>query len=209
MLEGINGCGKGTQLDYLQNFIYNLSKSQTIFMTREPNEFDENGKKAREILKSDGDPYSNRIEAVRYFAENRRTHNQIIKPLLDKGVTVISDRYWHSNFAFQGAQGIHLKDIAEANHGLIVPDLTIIFDISAKTANKRLENRDGENRRKFDKNTSFMEDVSSCYKILGLKLPYLINDESIRYIECETNYGEKPKEVVRHEMLSLVERLYK
>lgn len=196
VLEGINGCGKGTQMNYLQKFIYNIDKSKTVFLTREPNEFDENGKKARELLKSDSDPYINGIEAVKYFAKNRKTHNEIIIPLLEYGVNVISDRYWHSNFAFQGAQGISLEEIAKANQGNLVPDLTLIFDISPKTADKRLAIRDGINRRKFDSNLNFVENVSSLYNTLSFTLDRLINDKSIKYISCEDgNYQKTPKEI--------------
>ncbi len=209
VLEGINGCGKGTQMNYLQEFIYNLDKSKLVFLTREPNELDDNGKKARELLKSDGDPYINGIEAVKFFAQNRRTHNNLIVPLLNYGINVISDRYWHSNFAYQGAQGISLEEIAKLNEGNIVPDLTIIFDISATTVDKRLAIRDGENRRKFDANLGFMEKVSSLYKSLGTNLEKMIDDKSIKYVRCEKGLYEKTPEEINSEVESLVSKLYR
>lgn len=208
VLEGINGCGKGTQMSYLQEYIYNLDKSKLVFLTREPNELDNNGKKARALLKSDGDPYINGIEAVKYFAQNRKSHNDLIIPLLDYGINVISDRYWHSNFAFQGAQGISLEEIAKANEGNLLPDLTIIFDISAKNADKRVAKRDGENRRKFDANLDFMEKVSSIYDCLGYRLPRLIEDKSIKYIQCENGTREKTPIEIKYEVEGIVSRLY-
>jgi len=208
VLEGINGCGKGTQMSYLQEYIYNLDKSKLVFLTREPNELDNNGKKARALLKSDGDPYINGIEAVKFFAQNRKTHNDIILPLLNSGVDVISDRYWHSNFAYQGAQGISLEEIAKLNQGNIVPDLTIIFDISAKNADKRLAIRDGENRRKFDANLGFMEKVYLIYSSLGDQLPKLIGDKNIKYIRCENGLYEKTPIEIKSEVENLVSKLY-
>lgn len=208
VLEGINGCGKGTQMNYLQEYIYNLDKSKLVFLTREPNELDENGRKARELLKRDGDSYANGIEAVKYFAQNRKAHNDLIVPLLNYGVNVISDRYWHSNFAFQGAQGIPLEEIARANEGNLVPDLTIIFNISAKTADRRLAIRDGKNRRKFDSNLKFMEKVSSLYRTLGVRLEKLIDDGSIRYIDCENGKYERTPIEIKSEVEELVSVLY-
>lgn len=208
VLEGINGCGKGTQMNYLQEFIYNLDKSKLVFLTREPNELDENGRKARELLKSDGDPYINGIEAVKFFAKNRKTHNEVINPLLNYGVNVISDRYWHSNFAFQGAQGISLEEIAKANEGNLVPDLTIIFDVSAKTADKRLKIRDKENRRKFDANLDFVEKVSSIYRSLGNTLGEIIGDSNVKYVNCEENGREKTPLEIKYEVEKLVSGLY-
>lgn len=209
VLEGINGCGKGTQMNYLQEFIYNLDKSKLVFLTREPNELDENGRKARELLKSDGDPYINGIEAVKFFAKNRKNHNYLIAPLLEKGINVISDRYWHSNFAFQGAQRISLEEIAKENRGNLVPDLTIIFDISAEAANRRLVIRDKENRRKFDANLDFVKKVSSIYRSLGNALGELVGDYSIKYVDCEENGREKTPLEIKDEVEKLVSGLYK
>jgi dTMP kinase len=197
VLEGLNGCGKGTQLPYLADYILGLDKSNTIFLTREPNEFDDNGKKAREMLKSDGDPYSNNIEAVKYFAKNRETHNSIIAPLLLKGIHVISDRYWHSNFAFQHTQGISYEEIAKANQGLLVPDLTLIFNCPIEELSKRLQKRDGENRRKFDSNLEFLARVGTNYVNLQNILPDLINDESILYVDANRSIEEVRKAVVK------------
>jgi dTMP kinase len=215
VLEGINGCGKGTQLSYLQEFLLNLDKSKLVFLTREPNELDDNGRMARELLKRGGDPYANGAEAVKYFALNRKTHNELIGHLLDRGVNVISDRYWHSNFAFQGAQGISLEDIAKLNEGYLVPDLTIIFNISAETADKRLSIRDGRNRRKFDANSDFLKKVSSIYRTLKTRLENLtydgkviFNDKSIKYIECEDKGYEKTPQEIKYEVEKLVSDLF-
>ena len=191
VLEGINGCGKGTQLPFLIDLIYGADKSSTVFVTREPNDFDENGRKAREMLKSEGDPYQNSIEAVKYFAENRRAHNELFVPMLKKGINVISDRYWHSNFAFQGAQGIPYKDIVKANKNARAPDLTMILDVPVEFAFDRLNHRDGKIRRKFDSNFEFLEKVRSKY----LELPKIVSDKDIVVIN-----GNQVLEAVREEI---------
>jgi dTMP kinase len=187
VLEGINGCGKGTQLPFLIDAIFGEDKKNTIFATREPNQFDENGHKARGMLLGDGDPYSNQLEAVGYFAMNRKTHNKLFLPLLEQGVTIVSDRYWHSNFAFQHAQGVPYDMIAQANSGSRVPDLTLLFDIPIEAAFERLRVRDGLNRRKFDTNQDFLNSVRENYLELPKILPDLIGDGSIVVLDgCGT-----------------------
>lgn len=198
VFEGPNGCGKGTQLERLHNYIVGSGKAVPVFTTGEPNDFDENGRMAREILKRDGDPYENAVGAVRCFAENRKVHNSIFSSLLNAhGVNVLSDRYWHSNFAFQHAQGVSYEKIAEKNRGLEVPDLTILLDVSVEESFWRLGKRD-VNRRKFDRDFEFMEKVRENYLELSGVLPSLMNDESIVVVDGvgnEEGVWERVKEV--------------
>jgi dTMP kinase len=204
VLEGINGCGKGTQLEFLAGDMHGADKDTEIFITREPNSFDENGRKAREMLKRDGDPYENAKEAVRYFAANRDAHNRIFVPMLKIGIDVICDRYWHSNFAFQGAQGVIDKDIAFANHHYRVPDLTLILDVPVEIAFERLAGRDGEKRRKFDSNKEFLGKVRDNY----LKLPEIskqwLNEKNVYVIN-----GNQDVEAVKKDIKSVYDSVFK
>lgn len=183
VFEGINGCGKGTQIDLFAQYIRNSGKAVPIFITGEPNNFDDNGKKAREILHSDSDPYENSLLASEYFSKNRFTHKNIINPLLNNNVTVISDRYYHSNFAFQHAQGISYEHIAKLNKGVIIPDLTFIINISVEESFQRLSKRDSSGRRKFDRDFEFMQKARDNYLQLPKILPDLMNDNGIVIID--------------------------
>ncbi|MEA3414331.1 MAG: dTMP kinase [Nanoarchaeota archaeon] len=183
VFEGLNGCGKGTQLQKLTEYIYDLSRANTIFRTREPNEFDENGKMARYILASDNDPYENGLAAVGYFGNNRVTHNEIFRPMLTTGIDVLCDRYWHSNFAFQNTQGISYEEIAEANKNSMSPDLTYIFNTSSEECIRRLKERDGGKGRKFDLTLDFNKKVLNNYLELRNILPNILGDKSIIYID--------------------------
>jgi len=191
VLEGINGCGKGTQLSYLVDYIFGADKSSKVFVTREPNDFDENGLKAREMLKSDGDPYVNSVEAVGYFAKNRDAHNRIFVPMLERGIDVVSDRYWHSNFAFQGAQGVSYHDIDFANHYNRVPDLTLILDVPVEVAFDRLNHRDGKTRRKFDSDRRFLDKVRQNY----LELQNVMPEKNIVIIDGNQSVEAVKKDV--------------
>ncbi len=182
VFEGINGCGKGTQLIRFADHIFD-DRSNTVFLTREPNNFDDDGLRAREILKSDGSPYNNNVQALKYFSRNGATHQGIFLPMLEKGINVLSDRLYHSRFAFQHAQKISYEEIAKENRYARAPDLTFIFDVPVDVAFERLEKRDGTNRRKFDSDFKFMEKVRGNYLELPDVLPELMSDNSITIID--------------------------
>lgn len=189
VFEGLNGCGKGTQMAMLHNYIQSLGKAVPIFSTGEPTELNDWGAKAREMLKSDGNPYSNGILAVKYFAKNRLEHNNFFIPFLNKGVNILCDRYYYSNLAYQHAQGIPYEEIAEANKNAIRPDLTFILNTTPEESARRLKLRDGEQGRKFDFNLEFNKKVWDNYMEFGKILTDLMGDKSIVYIDGikETN----------------------
>ncbi len=207
VFEGINGCGKGTQLELITKFLYDLDpkrKHTHIVRTREPNELDENGLNARKVLAENKDPYDKAKECVGYFAKNRETHNaKLLIPMLQlNNFFVLSDRYWHSNFAFQHAQGASIEEIKEANANSLVPDLTIIYDLPVSVAFDRLAKRDGAERRKFDSNAEFMEKVRQNY----LKLSeHLIGfDNSIVVVDANKpieDVYQATKEVIQKRIL--------
>lgn len=190
VFEGINGCGKGTQINLLTPYILSQGKAVPVFLTGEPNDFDENGRKAREILHSEGNPYENANQASRLFAENRRTHNKIFAPMLKRGITVISDRYYGSQFVFQNEQGILYKEIAKANDFARVPDLTFLLDVPVDVAFERLSHRDIGDRRKFDRNFNFMEKAREKYLVLPKILPKLMKDKLL-WLLMEINLLKK------------------
>jgi dTMP kinase len=193
VFEGPNGCGKGEQITRFQHYLRSQGKAVPVFITGEPNEtFDPIwGTKAREMLKKDGDPYKNQLESLKYFSENRRVHNKIFRPLLDLGAHVISDRYYHSTFAFQGAQGIPYERIAEVNRseGIKIPDITFLLDVPVDVVVQR-RNKRKEVLRKFEQDSSFDELVRKNYLELSDILPSLLDDKSVVVIDGSSSPEE-------------------
>ena len=179
VFEGINGCGKGTQINLFENLLYDSSREVFVSRIRTPNALDENGKKAREMLGRDGNPYENAKEAVSYFGMNHRTTAEHIERLHHLGHEVISDRNYLSTFAFQHAQGVSYEVIAKEISGSKIPDLTFLIDVSTEVAFDRLVKRDGETRRKFDRDSDFLEKVRLNYLELPRILPDLTGDKSV------------------------------
>lgn len=113
------------------------------------------------------------------FAADRAQHVELlIKPALDEGRLVISDRYADATFAYQGAgRGFDEKTVNSiiklATDGL-KPDLTLFFDITIEKALERLRNRDraGESRNRMDSETAdFYANVRKAYLRIADKEP--------------------------------------
>jgi len=179
VIEGINGCGKGTQLRNLTEKIYDSGRHVFVSRIRTPNELDDNGRKAREMLGCDGNPYANSLEAVKYFGENHRTTAKHIDVLISMGHHVLCDRNYLSTYAFQHAQGVSYEEITSAVQGAVIPDLTVLLDVPVEVAIERLKKRDGGERRKFDGDADFLEEVRKNYLELPERLPQLIVDKKI------------------------------
>lgn len=179
VFAGINGSGKSTQMGLFVPWLMGLDKNNLVFCTREPNALDDNGRKAREQLKKDKDPYANAQEALILYCENRRTHNGIFGPLLEKGIHVVSDRYYDSTLVYQGLQGISYRDISNANRDFLRPNMTFVLDVHAAVAMKRLEDsKREETGRKFENDFDFAQKVEREYKRLPIVLRECLHDYS-------------------------------
>ncbi len=137
--EGIDGCGKTTQIELLKNSLE--KQGENVLLTREPGAKGL-GEKLREILLNyEGDVSSN-CESFLFLADRAQHIDTIIKPAIDKGIIVICDRHTDSTVAYQGyGRGLDLKQIHYLNNiatNGIKPDLTFILDIDVETSLERI-----------------------------------------------------------------------
>lgn len=138
-LEGGDGAGKSTQVEALADWI--RAKGHEVVVTREPGATPV-GKRLRSILldvSSAG--LSNRAEALLYAADRAEHIDSVVRPALERGAIVISDRYIDSSVAYQGAgRDLSPTEIARisrwATSGL-VPHLTVLLDVDPETARER------------------------------------------------------------------------
>ncbi|ANH92675.1 dTMP kinase [Streptomyces sp. SAT1] len=138
-LEGGDGAGKSTQAEALADWI--RAKGHEVVLTREPGATPV-GKRLRSILldvSSQG--LSHRAEALLYAADRAEHVDTVVRPALERGAVVISDRYIDSSVAYQGAgRDLSPTEIARisrwATDGL-VPHLTVLLDVSPETARER------------------------------------------------------------------------
>ncbi|WP_037840799.1 dTMP kinase [Streptomyces sp. NRRL F-5126] len=138
-VEGGDGAGKSTQVEALAEWI--RAKGHEVVVTREPGATPV-GKRLRTILldvSSAG--LSNRAEALLYAADRAEHIDSVVRPALERGAIVISDRYIDSSVAYQGAgRDLSPTEIARisrwATQGL-VPHLTVLLDVDPATARER------------------------------------------------------------------------
>lgn len=142
-LEGMDGCGKSTQMEMLARALE--ARRLDFVITREPGGTPL-GERVRELLVSDASVGISRATELFLIVGARAEHvAEMIKPGLAASRIIISDRYTDSTIAFQGyGRGIDLSFINQLNRFAtegITPDLTIIFDLEPKLARTRLSAR--------------------------------------------------------------------
>jgi dTMP kinase len=141
--EGIDGCGKSTHRDLLAQQLQ--LRGFDVVVTREPGGT-VIGEDIRQLLISDASVHiAPATELLLYVAARAQHVAELIRPSLESGRIVISDRYTDSTVAFQGyGRGFELDTIEELNRfatGGLVPDLTIVFDLDPATARSRSSSR--------------------------------------------------------------------
>lgn len=143
-IEGCEGCGKTTQSELLKQYLE--SKGLKVVLTREPGGSIV-AEQVRNILLNPNFNVAPYCELLLYEASRAQHLEDVIKPNLEKGFTVICDRFIDSTLAYQGyARGIDKEIIKKLNNIATLglkPDLTIYLDINpnegikkAKSVNK-------------------------------------------------------------------------
>ncbi len=173
VFEGIDGCGKTTQINKVAKWLTRtglIPKNNQLVITREPGGT-ELGKSIRSLLlhaskKKCPDPST---ELLLYAADRAQHINEIILPSLNKGDWIISDRFCGSTFAYQGyGRKLDIELIKEletiATQG-VYPDITFLLDISVEESIKRRRTRKDD--RIESEGSDFLSNVSLGFKALS------------------------------------------
>ncbi|WP_413679044.1 dTMP kinase [Prochlorococcus sp. MIT 0916] len=173
VIEGIDGSGKTTQIHQLSQWILGselIPEKNQLVVTREPGGT-KLGKSIRSLLlntSKEKTPYS--ITELLLYAADRAQHiNEIIRPSLNKGDWVISDRFCGSTMAYQGyGRKLDIELIQDletiATQG-IVPDITFLLDLPVEESIKRRINRIDDRMEKEGR--EFLSNVSLGFKKLS------------------------------------------
>jgi dTMP kinase len=193
VIDGIDGCGKSTQVPVILKYLHDKSKYNHVLVTREPYK----SREIREILRQKEDAYSQAKKLAELFIQDRKEHiEEIILPALERGLHVISDRYKYSTIAFQTIQGIPVQDLVNMHESLLVPDLAIIFDVPSPVSAERM-NGDNRKEHKFEADKEFQEKVRQKY----LEMPKFLPGEKIIIIDATKSIEE-----VKQEIISILDR---
>jgi dTMP kinase len=167
--EGVDGAGKSTHLEWFANLL--RQRGVDLLMTREPGGTPL-GERLREILLNH--PMHAETEALLMFAARREHVEQVIRPALQRGTWVISDRFSDASFAYQGGgRGVPLQKLEQLEewvHADLQPDLTLLFDIPIEIARQRLANNVSLDRFEQEQGI-FFEKVRQAYLARSQKSP--------------------------------------
>ncbi len=189
--EGIEGCGKSTQVDLLRKHLTALGHE--VLVTREPGGCPI-GEKVRDILLDPGNSGMTALTELLLYEASRAQHvADVIRPALEAGVTVISDRFYDASTAYQGhARGLGADKVIELNlvaTGGLKPDLTIVLDLPASEGLRRL----GRDLDRIESEAiDFHEKVRNGYIELARKDP-----DRVKVVDSSGTIEETASEVVK------------
>jgi dTMP kinase len=164
-IEGIEGAGKSTQMSYIQNYLQQAGKN--VVVTREPGGTALSEKIRELLLAPSALPMAVDTELLLMFAARAEHVDKVIKPAIERGDWVLSDRFVDATFAYQGGgRGISMNRIHQLADWTLQglnTDLTIIFDLPVELGQQRVQQRKGQIDRFEQEKATFFEKVRSCY----------------------------------------------
>ena len=142
--EGGEGCGKSTQVKRLEAALE--AEGVQVLLTREPGGTWLSEEIRHLIKDQETDAPCDRSELLLFLAARAQLVKNVIRPALEKGVWVISDRFSDSTLAYQGyGRGLPLEAIRLANDFAcdgLKPDLTFLLDVSPEVSHARMHQRE-------------------------------------------------------------------
>ena len=181
-IEGIDGSGKTTISRYVKNILNDFGIKASIL--KEPSD-----SKYGKMLKNAKRRFPPEKELELFILDRIEDVEKNILPKLNSGISVIMDRYYYSNVAYQGALGIDPDEILRKNQEIAPkPDLTILLDLSPEKALERLRRRKG---------LTPYEDINYLERVRRIYLN--IKSDEIRVVNAE-----EPLNVVKEECYNLI-----
>ena len=182
--EGIDGSGKTTQAKLLYE---TLSRQRKCILTREPTQGDIGNFIKRMIKRKKINPMAVQL----LFAADRSFHvENLIKPKLRQGYTVITDRYFFSTIAYGKASGLDEDWLKEVNGRFPKPDMTFVFDMDPRIAIKRISSRKKDHQ--YFERLKFLQNTRRVFKSLAKEYGSNIID------------GSQDVDTIKEEILSII-----
>jgi len=172
--EGSEGCGKSTQVQRLTARLEQAEIPHVI--TREPGGTPI-GESIRELLQfaPHGFGMTPEAELLLFEASRSQLVREVIKPALEREACVISDRFFDSTTAYQGAARKLDPEMVERLNAFAVgdcrPDITFVLDVDAATAQVRMQQSPRRPDRMEQQPAEFYENVREAYRQLASREP--------------------------------------
>ena len=191
VIEGLDGCGKSAQVELIKIFLQ--EKGKIIVETKEPTMESEAGRKIKQLLR--GEIKLEPMERQKLYVQDRNEHlkNKVI-PAIKEGKFVVCSRYAFSTIAYGSSDGLDTEVLVGMTKDFLLPDLTIIINVSPAECIRRIEKR-GEVKELWEKKAK-LERVDKVYQ----KFPGMF--ENIVMIN-----GERPIEEVFEDIRTKIEKI--
>lgn len=194
--EGIEGCGKSTQLARLAQAL--RATGGRVMVSREPGGTPIGDRIRALLLDSNANEMVATTEVLLYAAARAQHVAEVIRPALERGEIVLVDRFTDSTAAYQGAARqlapAVVAQLAEIATSGLVPDLTVILDLPVAVGLARVGSRGQRHDRLEQESVSFHEAVRAAYLALARAEP----------TRCLVIAGERDEGVIAAEILAHV-----
>jgi dTMP kinase len=195
--EGIDGSGKSTQARMLHASLQ--ERGVKSILTREPGGSAGAEQIRRLLVEGDPDRWSPETEILLFTAARRDHLEKTIRPALNGGTIVISDRFADSTRVYQGATRGDLRKLVDRLHYEVIgaePDLTFVIDMPPEQALKRgLARQSGEDRFE-DMGLEFQKKLRDGFRNLAKEYPQ----------RCHLIDGARDIDAVAADVLAIVDR---
>jgi dTMP kinase len=195
--EGIEGCGKTTQIARLSEFLKSRSVAHAV--TREPGGTAVGEGIRKILLNSETIHLTAASELLLFFASRSQNILEKIKPALERGEMVICDRFYHASMAYQGyGRGISLDFITRLTELVcdrFRPELTILLDIEPAVGLARARARN--HGRVEDEGRFEAEDLEFYARVRNGYLELAKKDSRIKVVGADRSIEEVHRDIVR------------
>ena len=191
--EGVDGCGKSTQLSFLANYL--AEQGYDVLLTREPGGCHISEQVRDILLDPENKEMSAEAEMLLYAAARAQHIDQTILPALEQGKIVLCDRYLDSSIAYQGfGRGLKAGHVREANRYALencLPDATFLFLLEVGSSFRRIENGRGKTDRLEQEGRGFFDRVDEGFRKLAEQ------EARIRVIDASRSVEQVSQELKR------------
>lgn len=198
-VEGIDGVGKSTQIGMLESFL--LERGLKVTRTFEPGGT-ELGQEIRHLLLHRKGDVAPRSEALLYAADRAHHVATKVRPALERGEVVVTDRYLDSSVAYQGAgralDAAEVRAISMFAVENLLPNLTILLDLPADQALARRSNTGTEPDRLEREKVEFFESVRQAFLAMAAAEPnrWIVIDANQTAEDMQKQIREKVSELL-------------
>ena len=165
---GFDAAGKTTQVEELGKRFREIGKE--VVETRQPTDWYRNDELVQSFHARGGSSEEARILSLMAAADRLLHVRDVIVPALERGATVICDRYVYATFAVFIHRGVELEFLVEINKGIPEPEHAYFLDVPAKELLRRLSERDGSNLQFEEQAIEIIESIVRTYRRMGSML---------------------------------------